>query len=75
MQTLETLGISKMSVIERIHLAQEILESVAVEQPAAELSQAKKQELARRIADINANPDQSKPWSQVHAEALAMIAE
>ena len=43
--TLERLGIDRMTVVERIALAQEILDSVAAEQPRPPLSEAK-----RRVA-------------------------
>ena len=69
--TLEELGIDRMSIGERIALAQEILDSVLAELPVGPLSEAKKRELERRIADHEANPDAGIPWEQVEAEALA----
>jgi putative addiction module component (TIGR02574 family) len=71
---LERLGIDRMTVIERIALAQEILDSVAAEQPRPPLSEAKRQELDRRIADAAANPGDSVPWEEVEAAALARFA-
>lgn len=71
---LERLGIDRMTVLERISLAQEILESVAAEQPRAPLSDAKRQELDRRIADQEANPGDGVPWEEVEAAALARFA-
>jgi len=68
---LERLGIDRMTVIERIALAQEILDSVAAEQPRGPLSEAKRQELDRRIADETANPEDGAPWEEVEAAALA----
>ena len=67
--TLQALGIDRMSPAERIALAQEILDSVVAEQPP--LSEAKRQELARRIADHEANPGDVIPWEQIEAEARA----
>lgn len=69
--TMERLGIDKMTIVERITLAQEILDSVAAEQPRPPLSEAKRRELDRRIADAAANPDDGVPWEQVEAAALA----
>lgn len=69
--TLQALGIDQMSPAERIALAQEILDSVVAEQPSAPLSEAKRQELARRIADHEANPGDVIPWEQIEAEARA----
>ncbi len=68
---LQRLGIDKMSVGERISLAQEILDSVAAEQPRQALSDAKRAELARRSADAEANPADCVPWEEVEATARA----
>jgi len=64
-----------MSAAERIALAQEILDSVAVEQLRAPLSDAKRFELDRRVADAQANPADGIPWEQVEAAALARFAK
>ena len=66
-----TLGINRLSAAERLMLVQAILDSVVAEQPPAELSVAKQQELKRRLADHLANPDDVVPWEQVKADALA----
>ena len=71
---LERLGIDRMTVVERIALAQEILDSVAAEQPRAPLSEAKRGELDRRMADETANPGDGVPWEEVQAAALARFA-
>lgn len=69
--TLKRLGIDRLTIVERIELAQEILDSVAAEQPRAPLSDAKRRELDRRIADQAANPADGVPWEEVEAAALA----
>lgn len=69
------LGIDRLSVPERIALAQEILDSVAADQPPAPLSDAKRRELNRRIADVAANPDDGIPWEAVEADALRRFAQ
>ncbi len=71
---LEQLGIDRMTIVERIALAQEILDSVAADQPRAPLSEAKRHELGRRIADQAANPEDCVPWEDVEAAALARFA-
>ena len=43
MTMLQQLGIDRMTVAERIALAQEILDTVAAEQPCPPLSEAKRQ--------------------------------
>ena len=68
---LEQLGIGRFSVGERIALAQAILDSVAAEQIPPPLSEAKRRELDRRIADAHANPGDGVPWAEVEAAALA----
>ena len=68
---LEQLGIDRMTVDEQIALAREILDSVAAEQPRVPLSEAKRLELDRRIADHEANPADCVPWGEVEAAALA----
>ena len=72
--TLEQLGIDRMTVAERIALAQEILDSVAAEQPRPPLSEAKRRELDCRIADEVANPEDGVPWEDVEAAALARFS-
>lgn len=70
MTTLQQLGIDRMTVAERIVLAQDILDSVAADQPRVPLSDAKRRELDRRLADLAANPADGVPWEQVEADAL-----
>ena len=72
--TLQELGIDRMTVGERIALVQEILDSVAAEQPRPPLSEAKRRELDRRLADVEANPEDGVPWEEVEAAALKRFA-
>jgi putative addiction module component (TIGR02574 family) len=69
--TLKALGIDRLSAPERIALAQEILDSVYADQPPPPLSEAKRQELKRRLDDHEANPGDVVSWDQIEAEALA----
>jgi putative addiction module component (TIGR02574 family) len=69
--TLEALGIDRMTIEERIALAQAILDTVLADRPIPPLSEAKKQELKRRLAEDDANPGDGIPWEQIKAEALA----
>lgn len=73
--TLEQLGIDRLSIPQRIALAQEILDSVAAEQSPSDLSEGKREELKRRMADHAANPDDVVPWEQVQADALARFGK
>ena len=72
---LERLGIDWMTLIERIALAQEILDRVAAEWPRPSLSEAKLRELERRIADDLANPNDIVPWEDVETTALARFGQ
>lgn len=67
--TLESLGIDRMSVAERIDLVQQIWDSIAADQ--IPLTDSQRQELERRADDDDTNPDDCVPWEQVKAEALA----
>lgn len=73
--TLEELGIYRLSIEQRIALAQEILDSVVAERPTSTLSEAKRLELKRRLADHEANPNDIVPWEQIEAEALARFGK
>lgn len=71
--TLQSLGIDRMSVEDRIALATAIWDSIAGEPHPPLLTEAQRQELDRRLADHAANPDDVVPWEQVKAEALARL--
>lgn len=69
--TLQSLGIDRMSVEERIALATAIWDSIAAEPHSLLLTAARGRELKRRLADHAANPDDVITWEQIKAEALA----
>ena len=70
-QTMHDLGLDRLSVEERLALAQEIWDSVAQELEREPLTTAQRQELERRLADSMARPDAVTPWEAVKARALA----
>ena len=70
---LESLGINRMSVPERIALAQAIWDSIAAEAESAPLTEAQKEEIDRRLAAHRANPQAAIPWEQIEADALARM--
>jgi putative addiction module component (TIGR02574 family) len=70
-QTMHELGIDRLSVEERLALAQEIGGSVAQELEREPVTSAQRQELERRLADSIARPDAVTPWEEVKARALA----
>ncbi len=69
--TLNDLGLDRLSVEDRIALAQALWDSVAQEVEQAPLTQAQRQELERRLADSVARPGAVTPWEEVKARALA----
>ena len=69
--TLESLGIDRMSIDERLTVVQAIWDSIAASPDRPPISSALAEELDRRWADHLANPDDVFPWEQVKAEALA----
>ncbi len=67
--TLKALGIDRLSVAERITLAQEIWDSIAAEQALPDLTAAQKEELDRRIADLDVHPENVLTWDEIKARA------
>jgi putative addiction module component (TIGR02574 family) len=72
--TLEELGVYRLSIQQRIALAQEILDSVVADRPPDPLSEAKKLELKRRLADKSAGHEDLVPWDQIEADAQARFS-
>jgi putative addiction module component (TIGR02574 family) len=69
--TLQDLGLDRLSVEDRIALAQALWDSVAQEVEQAPLPEAQRKELERRLADSIARPDAVTPWEEIKARALA----
>jgi putative addiction module component (TIGR02574 family) len=64
-----------LSLDDRIWLVQAIWDTIAEDQGQLELTEAQKQELDRRIADMEANPDDETSWEQVYAESLKRVRQ
>ena len=71
MSQLQSLGIDRLTVDERLALVEEIWDSIADDVERVPLTDAQKQEIDRRLAAHQTNPDAAIPWEQVEAEALA----
>jgi putative addiction module component (TIGR02574 family) len=67
MPTMQSLGIDQLSVTERIALAQEIWDSIVAEQMVPDLTEAQQRELERRMANLDANPDNVLTWEEIKA--------
>ena len=59
--------ITALSIEDRIHLVQAIWDSVAAEQTYPDLTEAQQEELDRRIAAHEANPDNVLTWEEIKA--------
>ena len=71
--TIETMGINRLSVKEKLTLVHDIWDSIATDVESESLSDGQKQEIDRRLAKHELNPDAAIPWEQVEAEALARL--
>ena len=71
--SLETLGIDRMTVEERLELVGAIWDSIAHSADRLPIGDALRDELDRRLADHAANPADVVPWEEVKAAALARI--
>jgi putative addiction module component (TIGR02574 family) len=69
--TIEELGLNRLSVEDRLAVADAIWDSVARDAEAAPLPEAQRAELERRLADSIARPEAVTPWEIVKARALA----
>ncbi|OKH40074.1 hypothetical protein NIES2119_03760 [[Phormidium ambiguum] IAM M-71] len=59
--------ITALSIEDRIDLVQAIWDSIAAEQAYPDLTEAQQQEIDRRIADHEANPDNVLTWEEIKA--------
>ncbi len=70
-QALHALGIDSMSVEDRIELAQDIWDSVAIEAGLLPPGKAKRAELDLRLAEDDAAPNDTIAWETIKAESQA----
>ena len=67
--TVKSLGLDKLPRDVRLTLVQELWDSIAAEGQPLPMSDARRQELARRADEDDAFPDDTIPWEVVKAEA------
>jgi putative addiction module component (TIGR02574 family) len=67
MATMKDLGIDRLSPEEQVALALEIWESLGEARPRARLTDEQRAELARRDAELDANPGIALSWEQIRA--------
>lgn len=63
--SLKSLGIERLGIEERLALVEELWDSIAADSAAVPLTQPQRDELDRRIADHEANPDDVVSWEEV----------
>ena len=65
--SMKDFGIDRLTPEERVNLALEIWESLGDDRPAGRLSPDQRAELARRDAELDANPGIALTWEQIRA--------
>jgi putative addiction module component (TIGR02574 family) len=69
---LNSLGLDRLPRADRLVLVQELWDSIVAEGPPP-LTNAQRQEIERRVAEDDANPDDVIPWEQVKARTAARL--
>jgi putative addiction module component (TIGR02574 family) len=64
---MKALGIDRLSVDDRLALVQEIWDSIAATPEQVPLTEAEKELLDRRLADLDANPNNVLTWEEIKA--------
>ena len=64
----------RLSIAERIALAQALWDSIATESHPSLLSDSQRRELERRAAEDDAHPDEVVPWEVVKADILSRLS-
>lgn len=60
--------ILQLSIAERVHLAEQIWDSIAAQPEMLPVTEAQRAELNRRLAALADDPGASTPWSEVRAK-------
>jgi putative addiction module component (TIGR02574 family) len=68
---MEELGIDKLSVEQRLQLLDEICDSIPADRPLPPMTKAQMEELDRRIAAHEADPNRGSSWEDVKARILS----
>jgi putative addiction module component (TIGR02574 family) len=66
-QPIHLADITAMTIDERIALVQAIWDSIAAETDPVHLTEPQKRELDRRIAALDANPQNVRTWEEIKA--------
>ncbi len=71
---MSSLGLERLSTAERVQLVSEILDSLP-DQPPDPLTDDEDREITRRLASMDANPSEMRPWSEVEARVLRSLEQ
>ena len=63
--SLKSLGIDRLPVEERLSFVEDIWDGAAADSAALPLTDAQRDELDRRLAEHEANPDDVVPWEEL----------
>ena len=69
--TMKEVGIDQWTVPERIALALEIWDSLGDDRPTGHLTEQQRAEIARRDAELDADPGMALSWEQVRGSIEA----
>jgi putative addiction module component (TIGR02574 family) len=72
---MQSLGIDRLPVDDRLDLIEEIWDSVASEIDKLPLTPDQEVEIARRLDEHEADPDDVIPWETIKAEAEARFEQ
>ena len=68
--TMKDLGLERLSVADRLRLAEELWDSIVAEPDAFSLSDAHRQDLRRRLDAYRDDPKAGSPWEVVRSRLL-----
>lgn len=71
--SMQSLGIDRLPIDEQVALVRGIWDHIIASGARPSLSEAQLQELRRRVAEDDADPDNLIPWEEVKAQALKRI--
>ncbi len=73
MQTNLSEKILQLSISERIQLAEDIWDSIVVNQQSVDLTDLQRTVLQERLEDYAANPESGESWDKVHKRILQAL--
>jgi putative addiction module component (TIGR02574 family) len=72
---MQQIELSTLSVSERIHLVEDLWDSIAAETGEVPLTEAQVAELERRLADMDRDPQAGDSWETVRARVERRLSQ